>query len=134
MSKSLEFFFDVGSPTTYLAWTQLPKIAAEAGATIIWRPMLLGGVFKATGNQSPVNIPAKARYMLQDLARYARRYGVPMTFNPHFPINTLTLMRGAAGYLDTPQFATFHDGANVMYIIDAIVKSHQQQRWVRVEQ
>lgn len=107
MSKSLEFFFDVGSPTTYLAWTQLPKIAAEAGATIIWRPMLLGGVFKATGNQSPVNIPAKARYMLQDLARYARRYGVPMTFNPHFPINTLTLMRGAAGYLDTPQFATY---------------------------
>ena len=98
MSKSLEFFFDVGSPTTYLAWTQLPKIAAETGATIIWRPMLLGGVFKATGNQSPVNIPAKARYMLQDLARYARRYGVPMTFNPHFPINTLTLMRGAAGY------------------------------------
>lgn len=107
MSKSLEFFFDVGSPTTYLAWTQLPKIAAEAGATIIWRPMLLGGVFKATGNQSPVNIPAKARYMLQDLARYARRYGVQMTFNPHFPINTLTLMRGAAGYLDTPQFATY---------------------------
>ena len=107
MSKSLEFFFDVGSPTTYLAWTQLPKIAAEAGATIIWRPMLLGGVFKATGNQSPVNIPAKGRYMLQDLARYAHRYGVPMTFNPHFPINTLTLMRGAAGYLDTPQFATY---------------------------
>lgn len=107
MSKSLEFFFDFGSPTTYLAWTQLPKIAAEAGATIIWRPMLLGGVFKATGNQSPVNIPAKGRYMLQDLARYARRYGVPMTFNPHFPINTLTLMRGAAGYLDTPQFATY---------------------------
>ena len=107
MSKSLEFFFDVGSPTTYLAWTQLPKIAAEAGATIIWRPMLLGGVFKATGNQSPVNIPAKGRYMLQDLARYARRYGVPMTFNPHFPINTLPLMRGAAGYLDTPQFGTY---------------------------
>ena len=107
MSKSLEFFFDFGSPTTYLAWTQLPKIAAEAGATIIWRPMLLGGVFKATGNQSPVNIPAKARYMLQDLARYARRYGVPMTFNPHFPINTLPLMRGAAGYLDTPQFGTY---------------------------
>ncbi|MBX9712875.1 MAG: 2-hydroxychromene-2-carboxylate isomerase [Pseudomonadaceae bacterium] len=107
MSKSLEFFFDVGSPTTYLAWTQLPKIAADAGATIIWRPMLLGGVFKATGNQSPVNIPAKARYMLHDLARYARRYGVPMTFNPYFPINTLTLMRGAAGYLDTPQFATY---------------------------
>jgi 2-hydroxychromene-2-carboxylate isomerase len=107
MSKSLEFFFDFGSPTTYLAWTQLPKIAADAGIEITWRPMLLGGVFKATGNQSPVTIPAKGRYMLQDLARFARRYGVPMVFNPHFPINTLTLMRGAAGYLDTPQFQPY---------------------------
>lgn len=107
MSKSVEFFFDFGSPATYLAWTQLPKIAADAGAEITWRPMLLGGVFKATGNQSPVTIPAKGRYMLQDLARFAQRYGVPMAFNPHFPINTLTLMRGAAGYLDTPQFQPY---------------------------
>ena len=107
MSKSLEFFFDVGSPTTYLAWTQLPKIAAEAGATIIWRPMLLGGVFKATGNQSPISIPAKGRYTMQDFARFARRYGVPIAFNPHFPINTLTLMRGAAGYLGSAQFERY---------------------------
>jgi 2-hydroxychromene-2-carboxylate isomerase len=104
MSKSLEFFFDFGSPTTYLAWTQLPKIATETGAEIIWQPMLLGGVFKASGNHSPITVPAKGRYMLQDLARFARRYGVAMTFNPHFPINTLPLMRGAAGYLDTAQF------------------------------
>ncbi|MET1081173.1 MAG: 2-hydroxychromene-2-carboxylate isomerase [Pseudomonas sp.] len=107
MSKTLEFFFDFGSPTTYLAWTQLPTIAAAAGAEIHWRPMLLGGVFKATGNQSPVSIPSKGRYMLQDLARFASRYGVPMAFNPHFPINTLTLMRGAAGYLDSPQFGIY---------------------------
>lgn len=107
MSKTLEFFFDFGSPTSYLAWTQLPQIAAAAGAQIIWRPMLLGGVFKATGNQSPVTIPAKGRYMLQDLARFARRYGVPLTFNPHFPINTLTLMRGAIGYLDTERFQPY---------------------------
>ena len=107
MSKQVEFFFDFGSPTSYLAWTQLPRIAAAAGAQIIWRPMLLGGVFKATGNQSPVTIPAKGRYMLQDLARFARRYGVPLAFNPHFPINTLTLMRGAAGYLDTERFQPY---------------------------
>src|SRR5690606_5941514 len=69
--------------------------------------MLLGGVFKATGNQSPVSIPAKGRYMLQDLARFARRYGVPIAFNPHFPINTLTLMRGAVGYLDSAQFPRY---------------------------
>lgn len=107
MSKTVEFFFDFGSPTTYLAWTQLPRVAAEAGARIHWRPMLLGGVFKASGNQSPVNIPSKGRYMLQDLARFATRYGVPMAFNPFFPINTLALMRGAAGYLDSPQFPTY---------------------------
>ena len=97
MTKSVEYFFDFGSPTSYLAYTQLPKIAAEAGAEIVWRPMLLGGVFKATGNASPVSVPAKGRWMNSDIARWARRYGVPFRFNPHFPINTLTLMRGATG-------------------------------------
>jgi len=94
-APTVAFVFDVGSPTAYLAWTQLPKIAAEAGATIAWRPMLLGGVFKATGNASPVAVPAKGRWMNDDIARWARRYGVPFAFNPHFPINTLPLMRGA---------------------------------------
>jgi 2-hydroxychromene-2-carboxylate isomerase len=97
MSKTVEFFFDFGSPTAYLAWTQLPKIAAESGATLVWRPMLLGGVFKATGNASPVTVPAKGKWMNQDIARWARRYGASFRFNPHFPINTLTLMRIAVG-------------------------------------
>lgn len=97
MSRSVEFFFDVGSPTAYLAWTQLPRIAADCGAQIFWRPMLLGGVFKATGNASPVMVPAKGRWMWEDLSRWARRYGVPLAVNPHFPINTLTLMRAAVG-------------------------------------
>lgn len=97
MSKSVEFFFDVGSPTTYLAWTQLPALCAKAGATLVYRPTLLGGVFQATGNASPANVAAKGRYMNDDMARFAERYGVPLVVNPHFPINTLTLMRGAAG-------------------------------------
>ena len=97
MTTEVELFFDVGRPTSYLAWTQLPRIAAAAGAAIAWRPMLLGGVFKATGNASPVSVAAKGRWMGQDIARWARRYGVPFRFNPHFPINTLTLMRGASG-------------------------------------
>jgi 2-hydroxychromene-2-carboxylate isomerase len=96
-ARTIEFLFDFGSPTTYLAHTQLPRIARETGARIDYVPMLLGGVFKATGNQSPVMVPAKGRWMGGDLARFARRYGVPFTFNPHFPINTLTLMRGAVG-------------------------------------
>lgn len=93
MSKTVEFFFDLGSPASYLAHTQLPALCRDSGATLVYRPMLLGAVFQATGNASPAMIPAKGRYMLRDLARFAERYGVPMRFNPHFPINTLTLMR-----------------------------------------
>ena len=101
MTKSVEFYFDFGSPTTYLAWTQLPKICADAGATLVYKPVLLGGIFQKTGNASPATIPAKAAYMGSDLARFARRYGVPFAFNPHFPINTLTMMRIATGVVTT---------------------------------
>jgi 2-hydroxychromene-2-carboxylate isomerase len=97
MTKTVEFLFDLGSPAAYLAWTQLPRIAQETGAAIAWRPILLGGVFQATGNRSPMEVPAKSRYMEDDLLRFARRYGVPFRMNPHFPLNTLVLMRGAVG-------------------------------------
>jgi 2-hydroxychromene-2-carboxylate isomerase len=100
MTKIVEFFYDFGSPTVYLAATQLPTIAGSVGATVDWRPMLLGGVFKSTGNQSPVVVAPKAAYMNDDLQRFAKRYGVPFRFNPHFPINTLALMRGAVAYQD----------------------------------
>lgn len=95
MAGEVDFYFDFGSPASYLAYTQLPTIALDCGATILWRPMLLGGVFKATGNTSPVAVPPKGRWMKEDLERWARRYGVRFAFNPYFPINTLTLMRGA---------------------------------------
>ncbi|MCC7286088.1 MAG: 2-hydroxychromene-2-carboxylate isomerase [Burkholderiaceae bacterium] len=94
-AKIIEFLFDFGSPATYLAHTQMPRLAADTGARVDYVPMLLGGVFKATGNQSPMAVPAKGRWMGRDLARWAGRYGVPFAFNPHFPVNTLTLMRGA---------------------------------------
>ncbi|CAN7627032.1 2-hydroxychromene-2-carboxylate isomerase [Pseudomonas sp. GL-B-26] len=97
MSKTVEFYFDLGSPATYLAYTQLPKICERTDSQLIYIPILLGGVFKATGNASPATIPAKGRYMFQDLDRYAKRYGVPLKFNPHFPINTLMLMRAVTG-------------------------------------
>lgn len=97
MTKRVEFFFDVGSPTSYLAWTQLPSLCEQAGAELVYRPTLLGGVFQATGNVSPANVAAKGRYMDADMARYARRYGVPLAVNPFFPINTLMLMRAITG-------------------------------------
>lgn len=97
MTQSAEFFFDVGSPASYLAWTQLPTLCAQAGANLVYRPMLLGGVFQATGNASPAMVPAKGLYMAHDLARFAQRYGVAFRMNPHFPVNTLQWMRGIVG-------------------------------------
>lgn len=96
-APTVEFFFDFGSPAAYLAWTQLPHLCADTGATLVPRPMLLGGVFQATGNHSPAEIKSKGPYMNVDLQRFAQRYGVPFTHNPHFPVNTLLLMRGATG-------------------------------------
>ena len=95
--KTFEYWFDFGSPAAYLAWTQLPQLQADTQASALYKPMLLGGVFQATGNHSPATIPAKGKYTFIDFARFAKRYGVPLNTNPHFPINTLTLMRGAVG-------------------------------------
>lgn len=95
--KTFEFWFDFGSPAAYLAFTQLQKLENETNSTAVYRPMLLGGVFQATGNHSPATIPAKGSYIFGDFNRFAKRYGVPFNSNPHFPINTLLLMRGAIG-------------------------------------
>lgn len=96
MSKQLEFYFDFGSPTAYLAYCRLGQLAQQYELDIHYKPMLLGGVFKAAANSSPITVPAKGKYMLeQDLPRFAARYNVPLNFNPFFPINTLGLMRAA---------------------------------------
>lgn len=65
MNKTVELFFDFGSPASYLAWTQLPSICERAKARLQYQPMLLGGVFQATGNASPISVPAKGRHMLR---------------------------------------------------------------------
>ena len=113
MSKKVEFLFDVGSPTAYLAYTQLPAIAKKTNAQIEWTPMLLGGLFKAVGNQSPAFLKPKSEWMSKDIARFAVRYGVPYQKNEHFPVNTLHLMRGAIaaqedGNLDQYLDCVFH--------------------------
>ncbi|MEX3968735.1 2-hydroxychromene-2-carboxylate isomerase [Paraburkholderia sp. EG286B] len=110
----IEFFFDFGSPTAYLAWTQLPKIAAEYGAELVYRPVLLGAIHKATNNASPATIPAKSAWMNRDMARYAKGYGVRLSPNPYFPINTLFLMRGATG-TQIQGDELFHHYVNVVY-------------------
>lgn len=120
MTKTVDFLFDFGSPATYLAHRRVPAIAARTGAAFNYQPFLLGGVFKATGNSSPVMVPAKGRWMLNDLARWAKRHETPFNMNPYFPINTLTLMRGAAGLKGRPEF-----GAYVDAVFDAIWKGRK---------
>ena len=95
MPKNVEFYYDFGSPTSYLAYKRLPKLCKKHNAELVLKPVLLGGIFKATNNVPPGAVPAKGRYMLNDMARFARRYDIKMRFNPNFPLNTLTLMRCA---------------------------------------
>ena len=93
MSKRVEFFYDIGSPYTYMAATQIDAIGKRHGAEVVWRPFLLGGVFKAVGNEMPARVAAKAKHMLQDLMRWARHYDVPFQFSARFPQNGLRAMR-----------------------------------------
>ena len=95
--KSVEFYFDLGSPYSYLAYYRLLQMAEQQEIQIVYKPILLGGVFKATGNRSPIEIPVKGVYSILDMQRWAEYYQIPMQMNPHFPMNTLTLMRILTG-------------------------------------
>ncbi|TAJ36966.1 MAG: 2-hydroxychromene-2-carboxylate isomerase [Reyranella sp.] len=108
MARTLEFYFDYGSPYSYLADTQVEAIAKRAGATLARKPMLLGGVFKATGNHSPAEMPQKSAWSGFDMPMWARHYGVPFQRNPFFPVNTLALMRGAAAAQIDGLFERYH--------------------------
>jgi 2-hydroxychromene-2-carboxylate isomerase len=108
MVREVEFFFDYGSPFSYLADSQLKGLAERTGARMIYRPMLLGGVFKETGNSSPITIEAKRKYSNIDLERWAKHYGVPALHNAYFPINTIRLMRGAIAAERLGVFPAYH--------------------------
>jgi len=107
MTKTVEFFFDFVSPTAYIAHQVLPRITKAAGAELKYRPMFLGGVMKATGNSPPALVPAKGAWMGPDLARWCKKYGVEFQFNPHFPVNTLAIMRGACALMEDDVFPTY---------------------------
>lgn len=98
--KTVEFLFDFGSPNAYLAHRVIPAIEARAGAKFIYKPVLLGGLFKLTGNQAPMvafaGIPNKLAYEMLELRRFVAAHKLTrFAMNPHFPVNTLMLMRGA---------------------------------------
>jgi 2-hydroxychromene-2-carboxylate isomerase len=112
MPRAVEFYFDYGSPYSYIAHVRLPAVLQRTGAAARYRPMLLGGVFQLTGNASPAQNKLKWPNGQRDLSRFVGKYAVPFRSNPHFPVNTLKLMRGAVvaedeGYLDRYSIAAF---------------------------
>jgi 2-hydroxychromene-2-carboxylate isomerase len=99
MSATIEFIFDFGSPNAYLAYRALPPILDRTGARLAIIPCLLGGIFKATGNQAPMiaftPIKGKFEYEMLEVRRFVARHRFEkFRLNPHFPVNTLVLMRG----------------------------------------
>ncbi len=92
---TLEFFYDFVSPYSYLASTRVEALASRTGAALRYRPFLLGGVFKATGNHAPVEVALKGKHMAVDLQRWAKRLGVPFAFPTPFPFATVLALRAA---------------------------------------
>lgn len=93
--RTIEFFWDVVSPYTYLASTRIDRVGRECGVPVRWRPFLLGGVFRRTGNRPPAEVPAKFAYILDDLKTWASYYKVSFRFPESFPLNSLMPMRAA---------------------------------------
>ena len=86
--KSIDFYYDYGSPTAYLAWTQIRNLDVNL-YKVTYFPILLGGVFKATDNKAPGLVVPKAKWMSDDIKMYANKYKVKFVMNDAFPINTL---------------------------------------------
>jgi 2-hydroxychromene-2-carboxylate isomerase len=100
MPREIEFLYDFGSPNAYLVHRAIPAIAAQGKVSFAYTPVLLGGIFKAIGNQSPMqtygHIKSKRDYDTVEMRRFMARHGITaFTMNPHFPVNTLLVMRGA---------------------------------------
>jgi 2-hydroxychromene-2-carboxylate isomerase len=118
MAASLEYHFDFGSPNAYMAHKVIPAIEQRTGAKFTYVPVLLGGVFKATNNRSPIEafagIRNKPEYERLEMTRFVKRHGLDrFRVNPHFPVNTLQIMRGAV--------AAELDGALMPYV-DAVFR------------
>ncbi|MBA4210561.1 MAG: disulfide bond formation protein DsbA [Parvibaculum sp.] len=124
MTKKVEFLFDFGSPNAYLSWKVVPEIEKRTGTKFQYVPVLLGGIFKATNNVSPVianqGIRNKNEYQFIEIERFVKKHGLTkFKFNPHFPVNTLQIMRGAIAaevenilpkYMDAVMAAMWEDG------------------------
>lgn len=109
-----QFLFDFGSPNAYLCHKVIPQIEARTGARFDYVPILLGGLFKLANNRSPVEafatIPNKLAYDRLEMQRFITRHGLAaFKFNPHFPVNTLQIMRGAVAAQQLSCFERYVD-------------------------
>ena len=114
VSRPVEFLFDFGSPNAYLVHRAIPAIEARSAIRFDYVPVLLGGIFKATGNQSPgsafAHISSKLAYGRLEIERFVARQGIEgFATNPDFPINTLLIMRGAVTAQRIGVFARYVD-------------------------
>jgi 2-hydroxychromene-2-carboxylate isomerase len=111
--RTIEFLYDFASPNAYLVHKVLPGMARKHGADVVWEPVLLGGIFKATGNQAPMHafdgVAGKLDYQAVELQRFVHRHDLAFRMNPHFPIMTIALMRGAVFAQDKPWYARYID-------------------------
>jgi len=110
MPRSLEFCFDYASPYSYFAQQLVPALTARSGVPVRYRPVLLGGIFKSTGNQAPMleGCEPKRHYSVRTLQRWVAHYDVPFSMNPHFPVNTLGVMRACVAAQRAGVFDAFH--------------------------
>lgn len=113
--KTVEFYYDLVSPYSYLARGEISRICREHGAELSLKPMLLGAVHNAVGLQAPIEIRAKARYQAKDIRRWAERYGLPMDFPNPFPFRTLKTMRAAKFLEDRGELEAFTREAFALY-------------------
>ena len=116
MGQKVEFLFDFGSPNAYLSHEAIPAIEKRTDASFEYVPILLGGIFKATNNRSPVETLAgvknKPEFMQLETQRFIKRFNVqPYVWNPYFPINTLNLMRGAVAAQSEGVFKKYVEAA-----------------------
>ena len=124
--KTIEYYYDFASPNAYLVHKLLPGIAAAHGAGLVYRPALLGGIFKATNNTPPMvafaGVSNKVDYMRIEIARFQERYGLELRWNTHFPVNTVMAMRAAvhaigqdweSAFIDAMFEATWTHGLNI---------------------
>lgn len=113
--KRIEFFYDYASTYSYLAHREIERVAAAHDAELVFRPMVLGFVFKASGNSMPAAVPAKATYMIHDVRRWARHYDLPFKMPSVFPVNTIRALRGAVAALEDGVFARYHHAVMEAY-------------------